>query len=138
MKEQITLSHQQDPVGKSSRVTKGDVLVIIIAFAIVLSVFTTLWRNDGYGAEAVVLIDGQRWARLNLFQNQDIKVPGQLGVSLLQVRDGQVRFMDSPCSNKICIHTGWIRQGGETATCLPNRVSLQVLGSNPRFDSINF
>jgi hypothetical protein len=119
-------------------ITKGDVIILAFALAILSGVFMTFWHNDGHGAEVVVLVDGKRWARLNLFQNQDIHVPGKLGNSHIQVRNGQVRFIDSPCPNKLCVHSGWLTQGGENATCLPNRVSLQILGSDPHFDSINF
>ena len=135
MSQQAAPSHTS---GKNTWVTRGDFIFLILAFAILASVFATFWRADGHGAEAVVYVDGQRWARLNLFHNQDIYAPGLLGDSHIQVFDGQARFINSPCPNKLCVHTGWIKQGGENATCLPNRVSLQILGSDPRFDSINF
>jgi len=92
----------------------------------------TFWQRDGHGAEV------ERWARLNLFQNQELHATGVLGNSHIRVLDGRVRFIDSPCPNKLCVHTGWLSQGGENATCLPNRVSVQILASDPRFDSINF
>lgn len=119
-------------------ISRGDWVVIGIATALLLSVFFTLWQPEGHGAEAVVYLDGKRWARLNLFQNQDIHVPGPLGDSHLQVRNGQIRFIDSPCPTKLCVHAGWLSQGGESATCLPNHVSVQVLGDDTRFDTINF
>jgi len=119
-------------------ISRGDGVVIGVAVALLLAVFITLWQPEGHGAEAVVYLNGNRWARLNLFQNQDIKVPGPLGISQLQVRDGKIRFVDSPCPTKLCVHAGWLSQGGESATCLPNHVSVQVLGDDPRFDTINF
>ena len=122
----------------SNWITKGDVILLGLALAILSGVFMTFWQNDGYGAEVVVLVEGKRWARLNLFQNQELHISGKLGNSHIRVLDGQVRFIDSPCPNKLCVHTGWLTEGGENATCLPNRVSLQILGSDPRFDSINF
>lgn len=105
---------------------------------LLVTVFMTFWQREGHGAEAVVMVDGKRWARLNLFNNQELHVPGPLGESHLQVRDGQIRFIDSPCPNKLCVHTGWLSQGGESATCLPNKISVQILGSDTRFDTINF
>ena len=118
--------------------TRGDLVVFTLALLLLATVFITLWQHDGHGAEAVVMVDGKRWARLNLFDNQDIHAPGPLGTSHIQVRDGQIRFVDSPCPNKLCVHSGWLSQGGENATCLPNKVSVQVLGTDTRFDSINF
>ena len=96
------------------------------------------WHDDSHGAEVVVLVDGQRFARLNLFNDQDLEVPGHLGHSHIQVREGQVRFVDSACPNKQCVHTGWLKQSGEVAVCLPNKVSVQVLADDPRFDAVNF
>lgn len=119
-------------------ITRGDSVVLGLAIILLASTFSMLWRNEGHGAEAVILVNGQQWARLNLFHNQDYHVPGPLGVSHIRVQDGQARFIDSPCPNKLCVLTGWINQGGENATCLPNLVSLQILGTDSRFDTINF
>jgi hypothetical protein len=122
----------------STWITRGDSIVFGLALILLLATFTMFWRNGGHGTEAIILVNGQHWARLNLFHNQDYHVPGPLGESHIRVQDGQVRFIDSPCPNKLCVHTGWISQGGENATCLPNQVSLQILGSDARYDTINF
>jgi len=119
-------------------VTRGDLVVFTFALLFISIVFANFWHQEGHGAEAVVLVNGKRWARLNLFNNQDIYAPGPLGESHIQVRDGQIRFVDSPCPNKLCVHSGWLSQGGENATCLPNKISVQVLATDTRFDSINF
>lgn len=119
-------------------ITRGDLVVIVVAVLLISGVFFSFWQQEGHGAEAVVMVNGKRWARLNLFNNQDIYAPGPLGTSHIQVRDGQIRFVDSPCPNKLCVHSGWLSQGGENATCLPNKISVQVLGTDTRFDSINF
>ncbi|MCF6337855.1 MAG: NusG domain II-containing protein [Gammaproteobacteria bacterium] len=120
------------------KLSRGDAVVWLLAATLLVGLYAMFWQADGHGAEAVVLVNGKRWARLDLFQNQDLDVPGPLGHSHIQVRDGQVRFVSSPCPNQLCVHTGWLSQGGEVAICLPNRVSLQILGSDPRFDAINF
>lgn len=119
-------------------ITRGDSVVIALALVLLTTTFTVFWQNEGHGAEAVIMVDGKRWARLNLFQNQEYHVPGPLGDSHIRVQDGQVRFIDSPCPNKLCVHTGWVNQGGENIACLPNQVSVQVLSTDPRFDTINF
>jgi hypothetical protein len=117
---------------------RGDRLVLGVALVLLVGLYATLWHTDGHGAEAVVMVDGKRWARLDLFQNQDLHVPGVRGRSHIRIRDGQVRFIDSPCPSKLCVHEGWLNRGGAQAVCLPNRVSVYIPGSDPRFDSINF
>lgn len=118
--------------------SRGDGLLLLAALTLVITLYAALWHNEGHGAEAVVLVNGQRWARLNLFHDQELEVPGPLGHSHIRVHDGRVRFVDSPCPNKLCVHTGWLSQGGEVAVCLPNRVSVKILAQDPRFDTINF
>jgi hypothetical protein len=118
--------------------TRGDSVVLLLALFLLVMLYVQFWQKGGQGAEARVMVDGKVWARLNLFENRDLHVPGSLGESHIQVRDGQIRFIASPCVNKVCVHSGWLSEGGDVAVCLPNRVSLQILGSDPRFDAINF
>lgn len=117
---------------------RGDGVVLTLAVLLLVGLYALLWQAEGHGAEAVVMVDGKRWARLDLFHDQDLEAPGPLGHSHIQVRNGRVRFVDSPCPNKLCVHTGWLSEGGETAICLPNRVSVKIPGNDPRFDTINF
>lgn len=123
---------------KRMTLSRGDAVVWLLAAILLIGLYAAYWQADSHGAEVVVLVNGERRARLDLFQNQDIDVQGPLGHSHIQVRDGQVRFVSSPCLNKFCVHTGWLNQGGEVAICLPNKVSLQILADDPRFDAINF
>lgn len=118
--------------------TRGDVLVLLLATVLLSTLYIYYWSGSGRDSQALVMVNGKSWARLNLFNNQDFRVSGALGDSVLRVRDGKVRFMDSPCSTKQCVHQGWISRSGEVAVCLPNRVSIRIPAVDPRYDSINF
>jgi len=73
-----------------------------------------------------------------MYPDRRLQLEGPLGNSTVELRDGQARFLDSPCTGKVCIHSGWLNSTGEFAACLPNRISIQLLGMHPRFDAINF
>jgi hypothetical protein len=118
--------------------TRGDWLSVVFALILIVTLYGIFWRLGGHGAEVQVLVDGRPWARLSLFQNQDLHVPGKLGISHIQVHDGRVRFMDSPCTGRQCIQQGWLSEGGESAACLPNGVSLLIPADDGRFDTLNF
>jgi len=111
----------------NSWLTRGDWLVLGAALLLVPGLYAAYWHGSGQGLEARVWVDGKPWARLDLFHVQHLDVPGVLGVSHLEIGNGQVRFTDSPC-----------HEGGDVAACLPNRVSVQIMADDPRFDSINF
>jgi hypothetical protein len=34
--------------------------------------------------------------------------------------------------------TGWLREDGQMAACLPNGVTVQIVGRDNRFDAVNF
>lgn len=51
-------------------------------------------------------------------------VPGELGDTTFEIKDGRVRIIDSPCPNKTCISQGW----HNPLVCLPNKVMITVEG----------
>ena len=117
--------------------TLADRLVIVIALVLIGSLYFIFWSSD-QGQWLEVSVRGEVVARLDLRRDQDFRVLGVLGESLIQVRDGQAAFVDSPCPGKLCIRSGHLHHAGETAACLPNAVSLHVVGDNALFDAVNF
>lgn len=46
----------------------------------------------------------------------------------LQVRDGAIAFVESPCPDHVCEAFGWLRNPGDWAACLPATAMLYVEG----------
>ena len=116
----------------------GDYIAIVFALALVLGSFITLWGGWQRAALAEINVNGKHWRNVELFEDQLIHVHGILGDSILEVKNGRIRFIASPCTQKICIQQGWIKRGGASATCLPNRVSVTILSDDPDYDTMNF
>lgn len=56
-------------------------------------------------------------------------IPGQNGHTvIIEFAPGGARFISSTCPDQICVRTGTLRHAGETALCLPARVSLRLEG----------
>lgn len=51
------------------------------------------------------------------------------------VKDGAISVINSPCKNKICVHTGYISKGGQTIVCLPERMVVTLV-SEDGFDAV--
>ncbi|MEW6353387.1 MAG: NusG domain II-containing protein [Pseudomonadota bacterium] len=118
--------------------TRADLLAIVLAVALLPYLYFTYWGDGARGEQARILVGGKPFAVISLAHDQRLSVPGTLGESTLEIHDGKIRFADSPCRGKQCVHSGWLELSGEFTACLPNRISVQVLGREPRFDSINF
>lgn len=120
------------------KLSRADVAVVIFALLLIPALYIQYWGNHSHGEQIVVRASGQPAQFHSLYDNQTIHVPGPLGKSVIEVRDAQVRFIHSPCEGKQCIHTGWLNQDGQIAACLPNGVTVQVIGRDQRFDAVNF
>jgi len=116
----------------------GDRLILLLALCVVAGLYWQFWGPSDNGDQASILVGGHLWSKVDLYQNRVIKVQGKIGISELEVKDGKIRFLSSPCDTKLCVHHGWIQHTGEIIACVPNTVSVRILGSDPRFDAMNF
>ncbi|MFV2056999.1 MAG: NusG domain II-containing protein [Thiohalomonadales bacterium] len=118
--------------------SRGDYLVFFLALLIVSSSFFYFWRPNLLADYAEVRINGKFLQRVDLYQEQTLNIVGKLGTSVISISHGKIRFLDSPCTSKQCIHQGWLAHAGEFAACLPNQISINIDGPDPQYDSINF
>ena len=66
-------------------------------------------------------------------------VDGPLGETVIEIDEGSVRVLSSPCPEKICIRSGSISRPGQWIACLPNRVFITIKGrDNKKIDAFSF
>ncbi len=110
----------------------GDVLVLGLG----LIVLVLAWRVAASTGDGVVIQQGGRlYAQASLRLNRVIEVPGPLGTTRVEIRDGRVRVMSDPGPRQLCVRQGWL-DPGESALCLPNRVAVHR--GVPAYDSLNY
>ncbi len=56
---------------------------------------------------------------------------------IIEIRDNRARFKTSDCPDKVCVNTGWLSSPGQTAVCLPNKISIVIQTSVPDKDAID-
>ena len=113
---------------------KGDlVLILVLAGLHGAALFT-----GGGAARNAHILSPQGEQLLSLQQPRQLRVAGALGDTVLEVRDGKVRFLESPCRRKYCIHGGWIGRAGARLVCLPNKVAVLAGAAASGFDSLNY
>ncbi len=118
--------------------TVGDKFVLSGAVLLIIWSYFFFWAGGGaLGQQASVLLKGVAMKTLSLKHYQILEIDGLLGKSRIEVRDGAIRFVTSPCKGKQCIHAGEINKSGQIIACLPNGLSLVVEGGM-QYDAINF
>jgi hypothetical protein len=115
----------------------GDLLVISAGMTFTLWLGSAAWFQPA--ADRVrVRAGGETLFEGRLNQDRRLSVPGPLGTTEIEIRQGRARISRDPSPRQYCVKQGWLSQGGQTALCLPNRVSLEVLGVRSSYDSLNY
>lgn len=123
----------------AQRLRPGDILITLLGVVLVVSLYWQQWATPDNGPlHAEIQSLDHVPVRVSLLQDTQLTVQGRLGPSTLQVQNGQIRFVDSPCTQHLCIHRGWLAHSGDATACLPNGVSIVLHGATRRYDSINF
>lgn len=118
--------------------TRADTFVIALALLLLPVLYFQFWGNNSAGEVVQIRVAGGDALTLPLDRDKQIAVSGALGDSIIEIKDRQVRFIHSPCQGKQCVQTGWLRRDGELAACLPNGVTVQMVGRDRRYDAVNF
>ncbi|MDF1554215.1 MAG: NusG domain II-containing protein [Deferrisomatales bacterium] len=103
-----------------------------VVAAVLLALCWALWGMgegpDGAGGPAAEVISPAGTERHPLTTEQELRVAGPLGESVVHLGPAGVRFLSSPCPLQLCVRGGWVTRPGAVAACLPNRVAVRVLG----------
>jgi hypothetical protein len=110
-----------------TRADKILIISLIIASALSYPVAQYLSRQDSY---LEIAVEGQTRRVVSMDRDRDVTVEGRLGTTTIRIDERGARFIQSPCADKKCIESKPIKDAGEIAVCIPNRVMIRVLGEN--------
>jgi len=106
-----------------------DVAIILIALCLTgFSVFTTYVKPKNI-LEVKIEGPNQKWI-FPMDAEETVNVRGPLGTTVVRIHEKQVWVESSPCENKICVNAGHLRDDGEFAACLPNKVVIMIEGKD--------
>lgn len=107
-------------------------LILIGAFGL----YFFMMGDSEEGAYARVTVRGYDDVYLNLTEDGIFPLAQNAQVQL-RVYNGGISFFASDCPDQICVNIGQITRTGQTATCLPNLVSVSIIASgDDEFDII--
>ncbi len=115
----------------------GDWLMVGMSILIIGYLFQTLWSHE-QASKVQIRIGDKIFATYDLNQQRDIRVRGAIGDAIIHIGQDKVRFAKSPCHNQYCVHQGWLTHSGQAAICLPNQISLELIGEKKPYDSLNY
>ena len=115
-------------VSSSRRTFKpSDIVIAVITAALLAAVLIFRSIAEPNGSLAAVFFNGEQIASLSL--GTDGVYPfDEYGVTV-EVTNRSVRVINSDCPDKICEKTGFISSSAQTIVCLPNRISVRIIGN---------
>jgi len=115
----------------------GDWLMVLLGLLLVVWLMQHFWLTAP-ADHVVVRQGGHVFCQSTLLTDRDIRVPGPLGVTQIQIRHHRVRVVSDPGPRQLCVREGWISRAGEAAICLPNQVSVEIIGLQRDYDSLSY
>lgn len=115
----------------------GDWLTVLAGMLLVSYLFLTLWGGNK-GTSLVIRSAGKIVAEADLTRNRDFEISGPLGTTLITVENHRVRVARDPSPRQYCVKQGWLARAGEAALCLPNQVSVELIGAARAYDSLSY
>jgi Uncharacterized protein conserved in bacteria len=111
-------------------------VIVIVAAAAVLSGFMIYGQRDGRLHLSIEAPSGS-WI-YELGTDRTVRIPGQLGDTVVRIKGGSARIAESPCPNQTCVAAAPVSRRGEWAACLPNRVIIRIEGEEGGVDAVGY
>ena len=115
----------------------GDWLTLLLGALFTAWLAATMW-SGGQPNKAEIRAGGQLFAAARLDTQRRIIVPGPLGNSIVEIDRGRARVAADPSPRQLCVKQGWLTHAGDAALCLPNQLSVELVGAQRRFDSLSY
>ena len=122
-------------------VKKHRISIIVVASILLLSLVTllifSLSRVEGADvptAAVEITVDGETVATYSLFEDGTYVLNG--GTNAIVIEGARVYMTHSDCPDHTCERTGKIKYVGQSIICLPNKLSVTIVGEAE--DAVDF
>ena len=120
---------------------QGDrILFVILLVALVVASMQFFIPNTR-SKSIIIRSDGTVVKKISLTKNktEEFNIRSKEGSLTVEIKAGRVRVIESTCKDKLCVKEGWIEKVGESIVCLPNRISISIVGEKENgIDSITY
>ncbi len=111
-----------------------DLILVAVCLFVSLGLWlgVTLWKKPG--EIAVVSVDGEEIGRFSLSEDREEVIETKNGKNILIIKDGKADMTEASCPDGLCVRQRAVSKTGETIVCLPNRVTVTIIGGDASVD----
>ena len=101
-------------------------LILILSLLLLIGLGTALYFGLREKEDIMVHIyyEKEKVAVLEINENREFEI----NQVIIVIENQEVYVKFSTCKDQICVHQGHISSSGQTITCLPQRVVVQLVG----------
>lgn len=104
--------------------------IVLAAVLLILGITCVLIVKYGLksGNTADVYIDDKLVQTIDMSVDDEYTFQTDKGSNTVEVRNGAVSMKSADCPDKVCVRMGTKNRNGETITCLPHKLVIEVHG----------
>lgn len=106
---------------------KKDIMIVAVIFGLALVAFTVkhfVFSERGM-VYCEIYVEGKLTETVDLTDERSFTIKERPNIRF-EVKDHRIAFIASDCPDQICIHAGYLGQAGQSAACLPNKISIRI------------
>jgi len=122
---------------KIVQIKKGDLIVILFIGVIILGLLGVNYFNSTVDNLMVeVSINSELVDTFSIEETIEKTYETEYGRNVLSIQDGVVSVTDADCRDFICVETKDAVHSGDSIVCIPNRFTVEIVGSKSEVDVI--
>jgi len=113
-------------------ISKKGIIIIAVLLAVLVIFAVIFYSTRRTGNMVIISHNGKVTGRYALSDDREIRIKDTGGkvTNVVCIRNGQVYMKEADCPDQICVHQGRKSKDGESITCLPNKVVVEVRGAD--------
>ena len=109
---------------------RHDLILIAVCLFVSLAVWGAVSLAKKPGETVVVTVSGEEYATYPLDEEREVVIETEKGRNVLVIKDGYADITEATCPDGLCERQHKINESGETLVCLPNKVTVAVIGGD--------
>ena len=122
---------------KAERIKAGDWLLLALLGVCCVLLFLLPHLKRDAPLTAKLIVNGEVVETVSLSTLNEDVTKEIAGCEILLTQNG-VRFTAADCPDRRCVKQGWLKEAGDTAACVPNRVVVTLERDDAEIDVVAY
>ena len=106
---------------------KKDFILIFVVSLIIAGAFGVNYFVNTKNVDSIeIYMDNKLYKTYDINDKEEIKIKSKEGYNIVKIHDKGVEIIEASCTDKVCIHQGFITKLSESIVCLPNKVHIKI------------